>query len=37
MRISQGDYDLGKCYRKEVPDYGEYFKESLEAKIHLKS
>ena len=26
----------GQCYYKEVPDYGGYFKKSLEPKIHLK-
>ena len=36
MRISQDDYDFGKCYYKEVPDYGGISKKSLEAKSHLK-
>lgn len=36
MRISQDDCDFGQCYYKEVPDYGGYFKKSLEPKIHLK-
>ena len=36
IRNSQDDYDFGQCYYKEVPDYGGYFKQSLEPKIHLK-